>query len=157
MATERQLAANRKNALRSKGPSSRAGIARTARNAQRHGLAATPQPVVLQQIKQLALEIAGDAASALRREKAREVAHAAIDLARVREVRIAILNRALGEQNGSAWPTGLRRVIPELLKLDRYESRALARRNRALRDLTRDQAYRPGRTKILQNEPNFLV
>jgi hypothetical protein len=135
MATERQIAANRKNALRSKGPSSRAGIARAARNAHRHGLAATPSPVILQQVEQFALEIAGDAAGPLRREKAREVAHAGIDLARVREVRIAIFNRALAEQDGSGWPAGLRRVIPELLKLDRYESRALARRNRALRDL----------------------
>jgi hypothetical protein len=135
MATERQIAANRKNALRSKGPSSRAGIARAADNAHRHGLAATPSPAVLQQVKQLALEIAGDAASAARRKKGREVAHAALDLARVKEVRIAIFNRALAEQNGSAWPGSLRRVIPELLKLDRYDSRALARRNRALRAL----------------------
>jgi hypothetical protein len=135
MATERQIAANRKNALRSKGPSSHAGLARAARNAHRHGLAATPRPVALQQVERLALEIAGDTAGPLRREKAREVAHAAIDLGRVKEVRIAIFNRALAEQNGSAWPGSLRRVIPELLKLDRYEARALARRNRALRDL----------------------
>jgi len=132
MATERQIAANRKNALRSKGPSSHAGLARAARNAHRHGLAATPRPVALQQVERLALEIAGDTAGPLRREKAREVAHA---LGRVKEVRIAIFNRALAEQNGSAWPGSLRRVIPELLKLDRYEARALARRNRALRDL----------------------
>ena len=174
MTTERQLAANRENAAKSQGPRSRAGIARTARNAYRHGLAASPAPDVLQQVEQLAQEIAGPTAGVLHRERAREAAHAAIDLAPVREVKLAVLNRALAtEQREASWsidpgaktpgkgrqmPTGdptsssprvlssdgnatalmadaLRRAVPDLVKLDRYESRALARRNRALRAL----------------------
>jgi len=138
MTTERQVAANRKNALRSKGPSSRAGIARAAHNAYRHGLAASPVPEVLRQVEQLARQIAGNAAGALHLERAREVAHAAIDLARVREVKIAIFNRAIvAEETGASRPDGLRRALADLVRLDRYESRALARRNRALRALMR--------------------
>lgn len=40
MASERQIAANRRNALKSTGPRSRAGKAKVAANALRHGLAA---------------------------------------------------------------------------------------------------------------------
>jgi hypothetical protein len=32
----------------------------------------------------------------------------------------------------------MRRALPDLLKLDRYEARALARRNRAMRALMRE-------------------
>ncbi|WP_234681012.1 hypothetical protein [Bradyrhizobium monzae] len=84
MATERQIAANRKNALRSKGPSSRAGVARAARNAYRHGLVATPGAIVLRQVEELAREIAGPSAGYVQRAMACEAAHGAIDLARVR-------------------------------------------------------------------------
>jgi hypothetical protein len=41
MASERQFEANRKNAKRSTGPKTRAGKARSSRNALRHGLART--------------------------------------------------------------------------------------------------------------------
>jgi hypothetical protein len=145
MATERQIAANRKNALRSKGPSSRVGIARAARNAYRHGLAATPGATVLQQVEELAKEIAGPSVGYVRHAMASEAAHAAIDLARARQAKIAILNRAVIEERGEVQdpPSGedamaltaraLRRALPALLKLDRYEAHALARRNRALR------------------------
>jgi hypothetical protein len=145
MATERQIAANRKNALLSKGPSSRAGIARAACNAYRHGLAATPGAPVLQQVEELAKGIAGPSVGYVRHAMASEAAHAAIDLARARQAKIAIFNRAITEERGEAHdpPTGdgpmaltalaLRRALPDLLKLDRYEAHALARRNRAVR------------------------
>lgn len=44
MTTERQRAANRRNAARSTGPKSAAGQARASRNARRHGLTARPNP-----------------------------------------------------------------------------------------------------------------
>ena len=156
MATERQIAANRKNASRSKGPSSRAGLARAARNAYRHGLAAPPAAPVLQQIEQLANEIAGRSAGYVRRTIACQAAYAAIDLARVRQARIAIFNRAVvaettevrdptskktspatGVDATARMARALRRALPDLVKLDRYEARALARRDRALGALIR--------------------
>jgi hypothetical protein len=148
MATERQIAANRKNALLSRGPSSRAGIARAARNANRHGLAAAPTAPELRQVEQLANEIAGISAGYARHAIACQAAHAAIDVARARQAKIAILNSAViaetteesdpmstGEHATCRTARALRRVLPDLLKLDRYESRALARRNRALASL----------------------
>ena len=100
MATERQIAVNRKNALRSKGPSSRAGIARAARNAYRHGLAATPGAIVLRRVEELAKEIAGPSAGYVQHAMACEAAHAAIDLARVRQAKVAIFNRAVVAERG---------------------------------------------------------
>ena len=151
MATERQIAANRKNALRSKGPSSRAGLARAARNAYRHGLAAAPAASVLHEVEQLAKEIADLSAGYVRHTIAWQAAYATIDLARARQAKIAIFNRAViaettevrdstskgtspapGVDATSRTARALRRALPDLVKLDRYEARALARRNQAL-------------------------
>ena len=100
MATERQIAVNRKNALLSKGPSSRAGIARAAHNAYQHGLAARPGATVLQQVEELAKEIAGPSVGYVRHAMASEAAHAAIYLARARQAKIVIFNRAVIEERG---------------------------------------------------------
>jgi hypothetical protein len=47
----------------------------------------------------------------------------------------------------------IRRALSELARLERFEARAAARRNRAFRALVR---IHQGKTPIAQNEPNFL-
>jgi hypothetical protein len=37
------------------------------------------------------------------------------------------------------WQTGVRRALPDLLRLNRYERRAAARRDRAIRALTQSK------------------
>jgi hypothetical protein len=61
MASDRQIAANRRNARRSNGPRSAAGTTRSSRNSFRHGLAAgvTTSAERTQHIEQLARKIAG--------------------------------------------------------------------------------------------------
>jgi hypothetical protein len=50
----------------------------------------------------------------------------------------------------------IRRVLPELLKLDRYERSACARRDRALRELIGKRVQcAQSRVADVQNEPNF--
>jgi hypothetical protein len=56
----------------------------------------------------------------------------------------------------------IRRILPELLRLKRYERRAAARRDRAIRTLTQSEDEGQNATcssiiAIAQNEPNFLV
>ena len=99
-------------------------------------------------------EIAGISAGHARHAIACLAAHAAIDLARARQTKIAIFNRAViaetaevsdptsktsdpatGEDATSRTARALRRALPDLVILDRYESRALARCNRALPSL----------------------
>lgn len=87
MSSPARTAANRRNAQASTGPKSAAGKGRVARNALRHGLAAPVRldPALAPAIERLAVAIAGDAgADKRRRELARHVAEAQVDVLRVR-------------------------------------------------------------------------
>jgi hypothetical protein len=183
MATERQIAANRRNARKSTGPRGSAAKKRTSRNAYRHGLTLSPiaNPALAKRLDRLARLIAGNSRDSIILEHARAAAHAELDLARVRQAKVALMKcmSALGAleppyDKGSvikAWlyvdlegrtPRGrpprmpqpvdslatmpteepertaeaIRRALPELRKTDRYASRAVARRDRAIRAIT---------------------
>ncbi len=96
MATKRQIAANRGNAGKSTGPRSHAGKKRAGRNACRYGLTGSllSNPAVAKQIEKLARKLAGKTNSEIILEHARVAAQAAIDLARVRRVKVALIERA---------------------------------------------------------------
>jgi hypothetical protein len=89
MASERQIAANRRNARKSTGPRSGAGRKRASRNAYRHGLtlSSTSTAASAKQLDNLVRKIAGDTEDAMLREFARAVAQAELDLARVRQAK----------------------------------------------------------------------
>ena len=177
MATERQIAANRRNAVKSTGPRSSAGKRRARRNSYRHGLSvgAAERPGCAEHVERLARKIAGAGADAMVLEQARSVAEAQLDLTQIRRTRASLIQRmaefgvldtpdALGTSGDfkqilksivrgapcdlpipipippapslpSSEPDrtaeAMRRVLPELLKLDRYERSATARRDRA--------------------------
>jgi hypothetical protein len=176
MASERQIATNRRNARKSTGPRSGAGKNRSSRNAYRHGLtlSITSTAAFAKQLDKLVREIAGDTNDAIRLERARAVAQAELDLARVRRAKVALIERAsaFGEldplqtfstvrqiirvlsaldrgrvislpapvDSSATMPSqepdqsaeAVRRVLPELRKLDRYERRAAVRRHQAV-------------------------
>jgi hypothetical protein len=92
MATERQIAANRRNAVKSTGPRSSAGKRRARRNSCRHGLsvAAAGRP---EQVEKLARKIAGAGADAMVLEQARSVAQAQLDLTQIRRIRTSLIRR----------------------------------------------------------------
>jgi hypothetical protein len=185
MASKRQIAANRRNAGKSTGPRSGAGRKRASRNAYRHGLtlSITSTAAFAKQLETLVRKIAGDSEDAIVLERARAVAQAELELARVRRAKVALIERASafgqldpprltvtqmirllnafdrrslivpkpidalatmpsGEPDRSA--EALRRVLPELRKMDRYERRAAAHRERAVLDLS-------GRIKYMNN------
>src|SRR5262245_61374481 len=174
MASERQIAANRRNARKSTGPRSGAGRKRASRNAYRHGLtlSITSTAAFAKQLDKLARKIAGNTDDAITLERAREIVQAELDLARVRRAKVALIERAraFGEldppqafstvteikrffnaldrgrlivpkpidalatmpsQEPDRSAEAVRRVLPELRKLERYERRAAARRDRA--------------------------
>jgi hypothetical protein len=179
MASERQIAANRRNARKSTGPRLGAGMKRASRNAYRHGLtlSITSTAAFAKQLDNLVRQIAGDTKDAIILERARAVAQAELDLARVRQAKIALIERAsaFGALDPPGVPSSVtriirflntlnqgrfivpkpidalatmpprepdrsaeavRRVLPELRKLNRYERRAAARRDRAVLNLT---------------------
>jgi hypothetical protein len=183
MASERQIAANRRNAQKSTGPHSRAGKKRASGNAYRHGLSINLSGAAFaNQAEELARKIAGRTTDTIALEHARTAAEAQLELGRVRSVKLALIERvsAFGSletptrfrsindelrwirdtwkanQKGISPPPmpelndpaatmpqqepyrsseAIRRLLPELIKLDRYEGRAVSRRDRAIRAL----------------------
>src|SRR5262245_26858042 len=96
MTSERQIAANRRNAHKSTGPRSGAGKNRSSRNAYRHGLSVsiTSTAASAKQLNRLVREIAGNTKDPILLERARAVAEAELDLARVRRAKVALIERA---------------------------------------------------------------
>ena len=175
MATDRQIAANRRNARRSTGPRSGAGRKRSGRNSFRHGLAAAATATAerIKHIEHLARNIAGGSTDVVTLECARTIAQAEFDLGQIRRAQAALISHvmAFGEVKRppashlireskrflrafdrgepvhfeglepQAMPKtepertaeAIRRALPELIMLDRYERRAAGRRARALR------------------------
>ena len=149
MTNAAQQRPNRANKPRSTGPRTRAGKAVAARNAWRHGLSlpVLADAALAPEVAALAQAIAGVDASAASRAAAARIAEAQVDLARVRGVRLTLTQRLVDGAD----------VTRELVRLDRYERRALCRRSRALEvfgraawdDLRsekalRGQSHRPG-------------
>jgi hypothetical protein len=71
---------------------------------------------------------------------ARQIADAELELARVQRIKVALIERAaidtlppMPEDEPQRTAEAVRRVLPELLRLNRYEHRAAARRDRAVR------------------------
>ena len=91
MASDRQIAANRRNARRSTGPRSAAGRRRSSRNSFRHGLAArvTTSAKRTQYIERLARKIAGASPDILTLESARTFAQTEFELAQIRRAKVA--------------------------------------------------------------------
>jgi hypothetical protein len=179
MASERKLESNRRNARKSTGPRSTSGKKRAAQNSLRHGLTKRISSAEFdRKIEKLARQIAGNINNKNIMIFARDAAEADFELARVRRVKVALIERvaALGRfdvpprfaspKDKAAWillhfcgatlwkerpkfaidplpalpsqepqrtAEGVRRILPELSRLQRYESRAVSRRDRAIR------------------------
>src|SRR5437879_3777721 len=92
MATEKQIAANRANALRSTGPKTAAGKKRSSQNAPRHGLSLLQSAEITQSAGELArafadLEKPGEGAS----PAYFDFACACLAIRRVRQVQIKLM------------------------------------------------------------------
>ena len=137
MASERQIAANRANALKSTGPRTAAGRAKSSRNAYRHGLSRPMAPdSEAGRVESLARTIVDEAAGEEQPEAARQdqleaaraLAAAQLELKRIRAVKVA------------AMPTGPDQMLDAevligLCAIDRYERQALRVRKAARRRL----------------------
>jgi hypothetical protein len=183
MASERQIEANRRNARNSTGPRSTSGKKRASGYAFRHGLTKPISSADFErEVEKLARQIAGAAEDRVTLELARDAAAAELELARVRRVKAALIDRvaAFGRfdvpkcfaspKDEAAWilqhyfgatlwkgrpkfavdplpamppqepqrtAEAVRRALPYLRGLSRYESRASVRRDRAIRAIAR--------------------
>ena len=93
--------ANRLNALRSTGPKSLIGKARSSRNATRHGLSTPLQRSVIidESIQKIALQLVTPGSTPTEQLAAEELALAYIDLQRVRAVQLDLWRRLLDGQD----------------------------------------------------------
>jgi len=119
-------AANRANAARSTGPRTLAGKAAVARNALRHGLSlpVLADPALAPEVAALARRIAGEGAGEARHAAAVRIAEAQVDIERVRRVRMQIYTEGFAARGD---------ITRRLMRLDRYERRALSRRKAAIK------------------------
>ncbi len=158
MATERQVAANRANSKKSTGPKSRGGKRRASQNAYRHGLAGGG---LLDSdwtaVEQQARDIVDSTGGKIDLFYARSIAQAQQEVLRARSISTAVVSKALAiHVDESAVPSSAERspqgnvgagaielAVPLLRVLDRYEHRALAKRNKAIRVTLRDDFEDP--------------
>jgi hypothetical protein len=99
MTSERKIRANRANSRASTGPKTAHGSARGARNALRHGLNLSiySDTALSEEAEALAREIIGTDVDTERKEFARRIAEAQIDLRRVRHARHQFFSETLSD------------------------------------------------------------
>jgi hypothetical protein len=124
MATEKQIAANRENAKRSTGPKTAAGRSRSSRNAVRHGLSCPLDFAMSEKADAIARILSSVGANDERLTSTMEVAHAQVELLRIRRVRAELMAAI---DVACCDPHQLRRFVA----LDRYERYAHTKRRRA--------------------------
>ena len=99
MTSEKQRRANQANARASSGPKTKAGKARSAQNALRHGLSipVCKEPSLSSQAEEIARKLAGPDPDDTLLDRARAVSEAQVDLNRVRARRNALVSRLLAD------------------------------------------------------------
>ena len=107
MATDKQIAANRRNGALSRGPKTAAGKARSSSNALKHGLAIpiTRDRATARKIRRAARQMAPSAVGDSIRN-AQIAAEANFELARVRAAFEAVVGRMSISQTSKCWTRG---------------------------------------------------
>jgi hypothetical protein len=138
--------ANRINAGRSTGPRTERGKARSAQNAMRRGLAVpvAALPMLSPLTEAIARIVARPNPDSGRLDLARRFAEVQVDLRRVRAVKLGLLARLQDlfvSNQKLIHRKDIRDVLDNLIKIDRYETRAMSSRRFAERLLTQS-SYR---------------
>ena len=127
---------------RGSGPRTQAGKRKAAANRLRHGLAAAvgTDPAVTAHAARIAAALAGCGRFRRRPDLIEAAAEAEAEVLRARAAGVALINRAMASlpDGPNREAEAIAQALPDLLRVNRYEVRAMGRRNRALRLLRRD-------------------
>jgi hypothetical protein len=137
MASEKQILANRANALKSRGPCSAGGKARASRNAIRHGLAANiwKEASAVSSIEDLVKLFRAEGHS---EQNARLAAVAEYQTTSIRTVRSRIAKLLCEAADGRSLEGSLAENLVRLQSIDRYEERIISRKKRVFRRMQRE-------------------
>jgi hypothetical protein len=145
MSSAAKKAANRRNAQKSTGPRSAAGKGRTRYNALQHGLSipAALDPTAADRVKELMHALDQVSTGYGEYDCAKLAAEAQVDIERVRQAKVAIVNKAAQRQGSPDIPVtqqaalGFASQTKSLARLERYERRALSLRKQWLEIMPR--------------------
>ena len=137
MASEKQILANRANALKSHGPRSAGGKARASRNAIRHGLSANiwKQASAVSSIEHLTRLFRADGHS---EQKARLAAVAEYQTKAIRNVQCRIGEQIFEAADGRGPEETLAKNLRRLQSIDRYERRIDSLKKRVFQTMQRE-------------------
>jgi hypothetical protein len=137
MASEKQISANRLNALKGCGPRSAGGKARASRNATRHGLAANiwKQPSAVRSVEQLTQLFRADGYS---EQKSRLAAVVEYQAKSIRNARSRIGEQIFEAADGRGPEETLAKNLRKLQSIDRYEKRIASLKRRVFQKMQRE-------------------
>jgi hypothetical protein len=137
MASEKQILANRANALKSRGPRSAGGKARASRNAIRHGLSANiwKQASAVSSIEHLTRLFRADGHS---EQKARLAAVAEYKTKSIRNVQSRIGEQLCEAADGRGPEESIAKNLRRLQSINRYEKRITSFKKRVFRKMQRE-------------------
>jgi len=137
MASEKQISANRANALKGRGPRSVGGKARASKNATRHGLAAIiwKQASAVSSIEQLTQLFRADGYS---EQNARLAAVVEYQTKSIRSVRSRIGVQIFEAADGRGPVETLAENLRRLQSIDRYEKRMASLKKRVFQEMQRE-------------------
>ena len=143
MTSEAKIAANRRNALRSTGPRTPNGKQRSRRNALKHGFAACTliDPSFETEVARVAAAMHNSGSDCADSEQVATIAQCSVTLVQVRQAKMEVIAQAF-QDHLPIKPSD--EYSNQLLRLDRYERRALSYRNRRMPAIsTRKKAENP--------------
>jgi hypothetical protein len=128
MTSDHKITSNRSNGSRGRGPRTPTGKASSSRNALRHGLTVSVlnDPAMCAEVEKLARALAGEQCDDFQLSQARIIAEAQIDLARIQDVKIGLLNSQLEMVPNI-------KTLKQVDRLERYVVAAISRRRLAMR------------------------